>query len=430
MVNELRVGITAKGGASYFGDRLQQWTGRHSRIRAATPSTSTPTIGLTNWFTSNAPSWRSAPTYSIENSLTWQKGAHSFTAGAAWLSSRVWSNSQQMVPGINLGFDTDSRPRRRPCSLVGRRRTRISPGASTAQLNDARALYALLTGRVGSITGEATLDPDDEQIHPVRSTFAARQDRHVLGLHSGHLALDPDAHASPAGCAMTCRCRFRVQRHPHVRSRWRSACGISGIGGGGVYDRCNFFVQGVQPGAVVPQFDQLTSGTLGYNTDWNNFAPSAQIAWRPNVQSGFMRALLGDPEQATLRAGYSVAYERQGLAEFLDVFGANPGSSVSLTNAPRPGLGQDGLAGSVQSARIGSTDPAVPGDAGVSRSPIQSGRGSDLFAFAPDIKIGQAHTWTVGFQRSITQRHGDRGTLCRHLRQGPVVDAGLQRDPR
>ena len=40
-----------------------------------------------------------------------------------------------------------------------------------------------------------------------------------------------------------------------------------------------------------------------------------------------MRALLGDPEQATLRAGYSVAYERQGTAEFLDVFGANPGSS-------------------------------------------------------------------------------------------------------
>ena len=35
--------------------------------------------------------------------------------------------------------------------------------------------------------------------------------------------------------------------------------------------------------------------------------------------------------------------------------------------------------------------------------PIQSDRGSDLNAFAPEIKIGQAHTWTVGFQRSITR---------------------------
>ena len=34
-------------------------------------------------------------------------------------------------------------------------------------------------------------------------------------------------------------------------------------------------------------------------------APSVSVAWRPNVQSGFMRTILGDPEQATLRGGYS-----------------------------------------------------------------------------------------------------------------------------
>ena len=31
----------------------------------------------------SAPSWRSAPNYSLENSLTWQKGRHSLTLGGS-----------------------------------------------------------------------------------------------------------------------------------------------------------------------------------------------------------------------------------------------------------------------------------------------------------------------------------------------------------
>ena len=69
---------------------------------------------------------------------------------------------------------------------------------------------------------------------------------------------------------------------------------------------------------------QFTSGTRGYNTDWNNFAPNVGVAWRPNVKSGWLRALLGDPEQATIRGGYSVAYERQGIGGFTGIYGAEP----------------------------------------------------------------------------------------------------------
>ena len=65
----------------------------------------------------------------------------------------------------------------------------------------------------------------------------------------------------------------------------------------------------------MPEYIQLTSGTKGYDTDFNNVAPSVSLAWRPNVQSGFLRTLLGDPGTATVRAGYSVSFERQGLSE-------------------------------------------------------------------------------------------------------------------
>jgi hypothetical protein len=78
-----------------------------------------------------------------------------------------------------------------------------------------------------------------------------------------------------------------------------------------VTSACRFFTPGAS-GGKVPEFNQFARGNGGYNTDWNNVAPNVGVAWRPRVESGWLRALLGDPEQATIRAGYSVAYERQG----------------------------------------------------------------------------------------------------------------------
>ena len=79
-----------------------------------------------------------------------------------------------------------------------------------------------------------------------------------------------------------------------------SMCGISGLGDGSTFRKCAWGSRNNT--GVQPEYIQLTRGTNGYETDWNNFAPNVSIAWRPNVQDGFMRTLLGDPEQATLRA--------------------------------------------------------------------------------------------------------------------------------
>ena len=57
------------------------------------------------------------------------------------------------------------------------------------------------------------------------------------------------------------------------------------------------------------------------------------VAWQPNVQSGWLRALLGDPDLATLRASYGVAYNSDGLSFFRDVYNANPGSTVSTARS-------------------------------------------------------------------------------------------------
>ena len=155
-VNELRGGITALGGASYFGD-----AGPTSRTGIPTFADEggyaldfDQNIGLTNWFTNNGPSWRAAPTFSIDESLTWLKGRHSVSVGGSFLGATAWENAQQMVPGIQLGFNAANDP------ANGLFTTANFANASAAQLTDARELYGLLTGRVTSVTGQAALDPD------------------------------------------------------------------------------------------------------------------------------------------------------------------------------------------------------------------------------------------------------------------------------
>ena len=58
----------------------------------------------------NAPSWRAAPTFNIDDTLTVLKDRHSLTFGTNYLISNADSSAQQMVPTINLDFNTNFDP--------------------------------------------------------------------------------------------------------------------------------------------------------------------------------------------------------------------------------------------------------------------------------------------------------------------------------
>ena len=94
---------------------------------------------------------------------------------------------------------------------------------------------------------------------------------------------------------------FHPTNSLYSRASLASLCGVSGVGANG---KCNLFQPGTIPGQVTT-YDQYDEGQPGYNTDWNNFGPSLGAAWRPNVESGWLRTILGDPEQATLRGGFA-----------------------------------------------------------------------------------------------------------------------------
>ncbi len=333
------------------------------------------------------------PTYSIDESVNWQRGAHSLNFGGGVLISHVFDNAQQYVPAVNIGFNTELDP---AASLFSSSRF---PGASSTQLTAARNLYALLTGRVQSITTQIALDPSTNKY----VNLGARTREGQIEVYSGFLQ---DTWRVKPNLTVGLGLRYDVQT-PFSPANdimsavtMESACGVSGLGSGGIYNRCAFFQPGAS-GGVVPEFVQLTRGTLGYETDWDNLAPSVSVNWRPNVQGGFLRALFGDPEMATFRAGYSRAYERQGMNQFTNLYGGNPGSTQTIT---RSATSADPLTpwpvrlSNASQIRPGSfaEDPVFP-------IPVQSDRDSDLNAFAPEIKIGSAHSWQVGFQRALSR---------------------------
>ena len=396
MVNEISAGLTAIGGSgSRFGQPTDPSQGISSFADIGGYAVVIPIA--TDWWTVNSPSWRAAPTYNLGTNLSWQKSKHSFSFGGGWMRSGAWEMSQQIVPQVNLDFISSVDP------AAGMFTQANFPGISNGDLNNARRIYAMLTGRVSSIQQVAALDPDTGQY----VLQGPRRREGFLDVWSAFMQdqwrVKPTVTIS-GGARWDLQTPFTPTNDTMSAVTFDSICGISGRGPATTpFNKCNFFSRTTNAN-VVPEFIQLTSGTKGYETDWNNVSPSVSVAWRPNVQSGFMRALLGDPEQATLRAGFSQTYSRQGLGVFTGQYGSNPGSTITVTRSNNNGnLVNAGetfpLLYSMKNRLYAGNFPATQ----VFPTPILANRGSDLNGFADDTKIDSARTWSLSFQRSITR---------------------------
>jgi hypothetical protein len=119
------------------------------------------------------------------------------------------------------------------------------------------------------------------------------------------------------------------------------------------------------------------------------------IAWSPNFESGLLRRLAGSSGQTVIRAGYSTAYNREGVGVFTAVTGGNPGGT--LTTNRNLTLGNLPVGSYLRQGPF--APPSFPS------SPIYPNTGlitDAVNAFAPDLKIGKIQSWTFSIQREIS----------------------------
>ena len=304
-------------------------------------------------------------------------------------------NAYTVVPNISLGFDTTFDP------AAGMFNNTNFPSATAAQLTEARALYALLTGRVNQIAGTARLDSSTGK-YVYNGDLARKSRQTMFALHAQDQWRTTPTLTVNAGIRWDLFLPFTPADNTWSRATIEDICGISGTGNGVGGRGCNLFQPGVQTGTLIPMYDRFEPGDGAFKTNWTDFAPNVGIAWRPDVQDGWLKALLGDPEQATFRVGYAMSYNQERIDRFTANAGANPGGAIAATRNNTTGYplvlpGESHPVLFSQRSRLGP--PPFP-ESPVYPIPASSGDSVNIF---PDSKLRtpRVHSYSAGVQRSI-----------------------------
>lgn len=387
LVNEVRV-FGATGGATNFATEINpgMWRGTsvadqagfNLNIGELAPSACCGTGQLlTNPSSGPGLSAREASTKVAYDRMWWNKGSHSLSFGLDFTEGNVWLWNQSTVPQVNFGITTAD-------PAAGLFTTANFPGASTAQLNNARGLYAILTGRVSEVVGNARLDENTADYKYLGASRArARVREFDLFAHDTWRAR-PNLTLN-YGLRYALQLPFRPLNDSYFTGTVEDVYGVSGVG--------NTFKPGTLTGRK-PQFVQYGKGKGASKTDWNNIAPSLGFAWRPNLEQGFLKSILGS--EPVFRGGFAVAYNRNGMDDFTGVFGDNPGISIPVNR--NQALGNLGGAPLLFRDQARLAPPAFPDKPAF---PYAEQIDQDIEIFDPNLRIPYSQTWSVGIQRAL-----------------------------
>jgi hypothetical protein len=394
LVNEVRIGIS--NAPVWFADSVElgQFTDQGG-FNLGFPGFGG---GLTNATTNAGPTSRNGKSFNIDESVNWIRGNHSLQFGGTFSRVSGWMKAQTLVPGITLGFDTTNDPAN---SMFN---TTNFPGAAAADLTNARALYALLSGRITQITSNARLDgPTGKYVYLGAGNTEEHQDETGFFVQDSW-RVRPNLTLN-GGLRWQIAFPFQADQSVYSTNTMADLCGVSGLANSSTAVRdCNLFNPGVfNAGGRTPVYDLYTAGTKGYNTEYGNFAPNVGVAWLPNVQSGVLRKVLGDPAQATVRASFGISYNSDGLGFFQGVYNGNPGNQIDTT--------RNAASATFPLVPAGETWPVLlrdPNRLGPSPNipaapvyPMAINFTSGVNMFHPNFRTPYSKSYSVGLQRPI-----------------------------
>ncbi|HKE21406.1 MAG TPA: TonB-dependent receptor [Bryobacteraceae bacterium] len=325
------------------------------------------------------------PMLSANDSLLWQKGAHSFTMGGTWWREQdhYW-NSPSGYPRYTFGVNSLD-----PVATVF---TSALSSAGTTTLANAEALYATIVGRISGVSTTRPLDFSTKQYKPFGEYDLDEVQQSAGFFFQDRWRLTPNL-------TMNYGLRWEIIGDDHdIHGDYTSSRSVADLWGPSTLG------VSFQPGALNGvQAPQMIAAVHHYNTSWVNPQPAISMAWSPRADGGPLAKLFGKGK-TIIRAGYSIRVYNEGQQNFW-AFGSSSGAffyqSLALTPTTAPGLGNF-VPGSLT---FGDPLPPYLGTPATWQPQIAQAAttfsSTTPWGFNPNIRSPYVEEFNIGMQRQI-----------------------------
>jgi hypothetical protein len=377
MVNNFTFGVQSNLEFFNPGTNPYQWSIYGNR-RIVMPSFSGQTINPV--VPTPLPINRNNPVFQVTDNLSWVKGQHTLTIGATMLHTSFYEAAYNSagVPGYNLGLASGD--------PVGTPLQSALPFINTVNgdLTNAQNLYALLTGRVASISGTVNVNEKTlqySQFSPITNRFAF----------------------TTAGVYIQDNYRVSPRLALNFGVRWQFDDTIKVANGiVGEPDGANFFGPSnglFQPGVLNGNLNPVINNVCSpYSADLVNPATNVGFAWNPSGEGAFGK-LLGRG-RTVIRAAYALTYFNEGLDTISNLIPNNQGSTQSISAVPgNAGFPLGGVNLSSPTPPL-SVFPSAFGFPVPEANYVFSG-GNALYLINPHLVSPYVQNWNLGIQREL-----------------------------
>lgn len=342
---------------------------------------------VTNPFLGYSPTQEWDNVYQLNDNFAWVKGNHNMTYGLTVSRARFSDlNSGNVVATVGVGLG-GSEP------VESQLNTSNLPNIGSNDLTAAGDIYGMVTGNVTSYQSTVGFDPvkrafvtgipSRDQYHQTDIGFYAADNWRVRPNLTFNYGLRYQYEGVPVD---------DLNQYFVVDGGAGAAYGISGAG--------NLFKPGTMTGATPTFTNDL--GKTWYKNWHKGFAPSVGLAWQPTGK------FFGNAGDTVLRAGYSIAFSREGLQNWNSIASGNPGySGVQFANAAPVAASQP--AGQFNAGSIQLNSMNIPG---VAQSPTTfqthipldpTSNVNYVNAIDPNLHMPYVQSWSAGIQRALGQ---------------------------
>src|SRR5581483_351216 len=311
----------------------------------------------------------------------WVRGRHTMTFGGTLLHTSFYSHSWATagVPQYNLGV-VASDPMN---NIIRNALTNVS--TTNNDITNALNLYALLTGRITSVTVSTNADEKTKKYDPFTESMQ-RYAFTTFGLYA------QDSFRIRPSLTLNFGLRWQFDGDIHSGNELLSQPSGSSFYG----PSTGLFQPGVLNGNQNPTFDLVVHP---YKRDYINPAPNFGFAWNPaGDRGGWLGKLIGD-RKTVLRGAYSITYYNEGL------------NSISNSLSGGQGFRQSGTLANTVNFPVGTLElrqptPAfpvlIPATFGfpIAQSSFSAPVGGNYIN--PDLVSPYVQNWSLGIQRQLT----------------------------